>query len=192
MIVRGLRAALWSLSLCVVAIPLPVSGQQAEVAQSQVLVIDQERLFSESQLGAAALSEIEAAALDLAAENRQIEAELLAEEQALTEQRASVSPEEFTGLADAFDAKVRRLRDEQDTKSRALSRSREEAQQAFFGDVGGILSAIARERGAVVMLERRQVFLSVDVIDVTDEAIERINQALISGDTPGTDAGAPE
>lgn len=74
--------------------------------------------------------------------------------------------------------------DEQDTKSRALSRARDEAQQAFFGDVGGILSAIARERGAVVMLERRQVFLSIDLIDVTDEAIERINQALSTEEAP--------
>ncbi|MEL7104646.1 MAG: OmpH family outer membrane protein [Pseudomonadota bacterium] len=181
---------LW-LALCLAVLPF-AAGAQDPVAQSQVLVIDQERLFSESQLGAAALSEIETAALELAAENRRIEAELLAEEQALTQQRAEMSPAEFSGLADAFDAKVQRLRDEQDTKSRALTRARDEAQQAFFGDVGGILSAIARERGAVVMLERRQVFLSVDVIDVTDEAIERINAALSSDPPPGAEAEAPQ
>lgn len=174
--------ALW-LALCLILLPTWAVAQ-GNPAQSQVLVIDQERLFSESQLGAAALSEIEAAALELAAENRRIEAELLAEEQALTEQRGEVTPAAFSDLADAFDAKVQRLRDEQDTKSRALSRARDEAQQAFFGDVGGILSAIARERGAVVMLERRQVFLSIDLIDVTDEAIERINQALSTEEAP--------
>ncbi|MEO1238932.1 MAG: OmpH family outer membrane protein [Pseudomonadota bacterium] len=182
--------AVW-VALAVVVWPLAGAGQ-GDVAQSQVLVIDQERLFSESQLGAAALSEIEAAALELAAENRRIEAELLAEEQALTDERATTPPAEFADLADAFDAKVRRLRDEQDTKSRALSRAREEAQQAFFGEVGGILSAIARERGAVVMLERRQVFLSIDLIDVTDEAIDRINAALSSDTAPDDVPGAPQ
>ncbi len=160
------------------------TAETAPATQSLILVIDQERIFAESRLGAAALNEIEQAAVNLAAENRQIEAELLSEEQALTERRGTVPAAEFSELADAFDAKVRQLRDEQDTKSRALSRAREEARQAFFGDIGGILSDIARERGAVVMLERRQVFLSVDVIDVTDEAIARINDALDRGDTP--------
>lgn len=100
--------ALW-LALCLILLPTWAVAQ-GNPAQSQVLVIDQERLFSESQLGAAALSEIEAAALELAAENRRIEAELLAEEQALTEQRGEVTPAAFSDLADAFDAKVQRLR----------------------------------------------------------------------------------
>lgn len=173
----GWRGLLAAAVLAVSAGPV-LSQSQPEGVQSLILVIDQERIFAESQLGAAALNEIEAAARALAQENRAIEAELLAEEQALTERRTQMAPAEFSALADAFDQKVQRLRDEQDTKSRALARSREEARQAFFGDVGGILSDIARERGAVVMLERRQVFLSVDTIDVTDEAINRINLAL--------------
>lgn len=152
--------------------------QSTPAPQSIVLVIDQERLLRESQLGASVLAKIEADAVALATENRQIEAELLAEEQALTEQRASLTPEAFSELADAFDEKVQRLRSEQDTKSRALAQAREQAPQAFFGEIGGVLSAIARERGAAVMLERRQVLLSVDTIDVTDEAIARINLAL--------------
>lgn len=168
----------------VLALYPPSVNAQATQPQSPVLVIDQERLFAESQLGAAALSEIEDAALALAAENRQIEAELLQEERDLTVRRTEVTPEEFSALANAFDEKVRRLREEQDTKSRALAISREEARQAFFGDVGGILSAIARERGAVVMLERRQVFLSVDLIDVTDEAIQRVNDAIETEPAP--------
>lgn len=153
-------------------------AQGQEPLQSPVLVIDQDRLFAESQLGAAALSRIEDDARTLAAENRRIEAELLEEERALTEERDTLSIEAFTERANAFDEKVQRLRNEQDTKVRALTRAREEARGEFLGDIGGVLSEIARERGAVVMIDRRQVFLSVDAIDVTDEAIERINRVL--------------
>lgn len=173
-----LRAIVLALA-CLVA--CPALGQSPESLQSPVLVIDQDRLFAESQLGAAALSRIEGDARSLAAENRQIEAELLEEERALTEERAELSVEEFTERANSFDEKVRRLRNEQDAKARALTRAREEARSQFLGDIGDVLSDIARERGAVVMLDRRQVFLSVDAIDVTDEAIARINRAL---DTP--------
>ena len=31
------------------------------------------------------------------------------------------------------------------------------------------------ERGALIVLDRRDVFLSADRIDITDEAIERVN-----------------
>lgn len=158
------------------------SGPDGAPLQSPVLIIDQDRLFAESQLGAAALGRIEEDARALAAENRRIEAELLEEERALTDERALLTPEEFTDRANAFDQKVQRLRSEQDSKARALSRSREEARADFLGDIGGVLSDIARERGAVVMLDRRQVFLSVDAIDVTDEAIVRINRAVSGED----------
>ncbi|MEL7025807.1 MAG: OmpH family outer membrane protein [Pseudomonadota bacterium] len=174
----GRFAVLW---LMLLAAPVAAQNDTRPV-QSLILVVDQERLLAESQLGAAVLGEIEAEARSLAAENRAIEAELLAEEQALTEQRDTLAPSEFTDAANAFDEKVRRLRSEQDTKSRALNRAGDEARQAFFGDIGGILSDIARERGAVVMLERRQAFLSVDTIDITDEAIERINLTLAPED----------
>lgn len=179
---HALAATLVALGL--LAAPAPAQEAGGQVLRSPVLIIDQDRLFSESRIGSAALLEIEDDARDLAAENRRIEAELLEEERALTEDRATLSVSEFTERANAFDDKVQRLRSEQDAKSRALARAREEARAAFLGDIGGVLSDIARERGAVVMLDRRQVFLSIDAIDVTDEAIERINTALTPGEGP--------
>jgi len=172
-------------AFCLLAGPAPAQeeGTGGEPLQSPVLILDQDRLFAESQLGAAALGRIEDDARALASENRRIEAELLEEERALTEERARLTVEEFTARANAFDDKVQQLRAEQDAKARALARAREEARADFLGEIGGVLSDIARERGAVVMLDRRQVFLSVDAIDVTDEAIVRINRAVSDPET---------
>jgi len=93
----------------------------------------------------------------------------------LTDQRASLPPDEFRALADEFDTDVQRIRAEQDEKARLITRERETARQQFVGDAAGIISGIVRERGALVVLDRRDVFLSADRIDITDEAIERIN-----------------
>jgi len=41
-----------------------------------------------------------------------------------------------------------------------------------------IISQIARERRAVVIIERRSVILSADTIDITAEVIARINAAI--------------
>lgn len=157
---------------------MSVAAQPLELSVAPILVIDQERLFSESRLGERISSEIEAASDTLAAENRRIEAELVAEELSLTERRSSLPPEEFRALADAFDAKVQRLRAEQDEKERALQARGEADRQAFLNSIVPVLGAIAGERGAVAILDRRAVFLSADRIDVTDEAIRRLNAAI--------------
>ena len=167
-----------------IALTLPSAGQEARQLTTPVLTIDQDRLFEETRLGARATAQVEAEAAALAAENREIETELVEEEQALTDQRATLPPEEFRALADSFDAKVQRLRAEQDTKARDLAQRREAVRQSFFAEVGGVLSEIVGERGAVLVIDRRDVFLSADWIDITDEAIRRVNQALGDG-TPG-------
>lgn len=167
------------------AVLLALSGACGAVAQdatppstpTQVLTIDQDRLFAETKLGADTLAALEAEAQALAAENQRIESELINEERSLTEQRAQMEADAFRVLADEFDAKVQRIRDEQDEKARALNRTRDEARSVFFRDVAVILSGIVREKGALVVLDRRDVFLSADAIDITDEAIRRVNEA---------------
>lgn len=152
--------------------------------QSPILIIDQDRLFSETHAGSAALDEIDRRAEALAAENQRIENELIGEERDLTEKRPGLSPEEFRKLADEFDAKVQRIRDEQDAKARDLTLARDEARNAFLRDSAGVISGIVREKGAVVVLDRRDVFLSADRIDITDEAIQRINEGADAPEQP--------
>lgn len=171
--------------LCLVG---PYGGLWAQDAQqlsipSPILIIDQDRLYAESRSGSERLEALEQEAQILASENQRIEQELIAEERALTEQRPGLPADEFRALADAFDQKVQRIRTEQDEKARALTRARDEAQSAFFQEVAGVILEIVREKGAVVVLDRRDVFLSAERIDITNEAIRRINEeAEASGD----------
>ena len=83
-----------------------------DLLPSQVLTLDQERLFAQSAYGKRVVAEIEEASRVLAAENREIEARLAAEEKDLTVRRATLTAAEFRPLADGFDAKVTRIRAE--------------------------------------------------------------------------------
>jgi len=172
-----------------VALLAPAAGAQEQgTIPSPILTIDQDRLFAETRPGLRSLRAIEDEADALADENRRIEMELRAEEVALTEERGSLDPAAFADLADAFDAKVQRIRAEQDAKARDLAQKQDDARQSFFIEVGGILSEIVRERGAVMILDRRDVFLSADAIDITDDAIARINAT--AEDAAEDDGGA--
>ena len=53
----------------------------------------------------------------------------------------------------------------------------------FFSRVAAVLLDIMRERGAVAILDQRVVFLSSDVIDITELAVARIDAAIGDGKT---------
>lgn len=162
--------------------------------QSPILVIDFDRVFAESAFGARVTAETEREGRAIAAENRKIEAELIEEERRLTDLRPTLEPEEFRELADAFDAKVQQLRDEQDAKARALGARSDEARRRFLTVAQPVLEGLLREAGATLILERRTVVVAADSIDITDRAIERIDVQIGAGEVSGPvapDAVAP-
>ncbi|RZV98729.1 MAG: OmpH family outer membrane protein, partial [Rhodobacteraceae bacterium] len=64
-------------------------------AAPQILTIDQDRLFSETVFGGRVSAELEDETGALTAENRRIEAELIAEERKLTDLRETMEPAAF-------------------------------------------------------------------------------------------------
>lgn len=156
----------------------PVAAQDGRQALPPVLILDQERLFESSAIAVRISEEAERRTAALDRENRRIDAELVKEELGLTERRASLDPNEFRRLADEFHEKVQAIRAEQDAKTVELQRFRNEDRQEFLIRIRPILTEIARERGAIVVLDRRSVLLSAESIDITDEAIWRINEAF--------------
>ncbi|PRY95095.1 periplasmic chaperone for outer membrane proteins Skp [Hasllibacter halocynthiae] len=158
------------------AVAVPATAQ--DVAEG-VLVLDRERVLAESRLGSALLAEIDEEGRDLAAENTSIQEELRAEEAALTERRDAMDPDAFRAAATAFDERVQSLRAAQDAKTRAHLARRDAVPDLFWDQALPILAGILEERGAGLLLDRGDVFLSSDDLDITDEAVARIDAATI-------------
>lgn len=190
---RTLRPALALAALLAGAsLPCAAIAQDRPVVQSPILTIDQEELFERSSFGARVRSEITAASAELAAENRRLEAELAEEEQRLTALRATTDPQEFSRLAAEFDARVVEVRRTQDQKARDLTRRPEEARQEFFRAAVPVLADLVRERGALAILDTRAVIISADAIDITEEAIRRLDATLGDGTTPPDPSPPPQ
>ncbi|MEM8580757.1 MAG: OmpH family outer membrane protein [Pseudomonadota bacterium] len=161
-----------------------VSAQDRATVQSHVIVVDQERLFSETVFGLRLSNDLESASIALAEENRRIEQMLINEERTLTEQRPAMTPEAFREAADAFDARVTEVRTAQDRKARIIVERRDAERRAFLDAALPVLGSLMGEYGAYVILDQRQVFLSDDRVNVTDEAIALIDAALGERVTP--------
>ncbi len=199
----GLRAAASFLTLAAAALPFaaPVwaqqlpDGQAAAVSvpfQSPVLTINQQRLFEDSAFGKASLTRLEAASRELQAEIRKIESDLEIEERMLTERRAELQPSEFQPLSRAFDDKVEKIREAWSVKDRELKRQRDADQQTFFESAVPLLAELMREMGAVVLIDQSSVILSLDRVDVTQVAIDRLDAVFNAPKAPevGADPAA--
>jgi Skp family chaperone for outer membrane proteins len=163
---------------------MPVAAQTEDVQapSSPILTIDQERLYAGSAWGRRATEHLSAASARLSAENRTLEAQLVAEEKALTDARPTMEPEAFRAAADAFDARVVEVRRAQDAKGRAMGRIADAERQRFYAAALPAMGEVLRRRGAVVVLDSRAIFVSVESIDVTDEMIKAIDAAIGAGE----------
>jgi Skp family chaperone for outer membrane proteins len=176
---RGLLAGVL-LGLCA-PVATSVLAQEQDVLRAPVLMLDRNRLFSESEFGRAAEARFQAESQALIAENLRLEQALEAEERTLTDQRSTLDAAAFQDLATAFDEKTEAIRAAQDTKSRALTASRDEDRQRFLQAAVPILGELMRETGAVAIFDKDMVILSLRGADITDEAIKLIDAALGDG-----------
>lgn len=195
----ALLAALW-----LMVAPAPAMAQDLGVVQSDILVLDTERLFNSSLIGQRLAAEYQTEREKLIARNREIEAELRAEEQALTDKRATMTPAEFRDAADAFDARVRSIRQENERAGRELERARELAPLTMMRLAEPVLVQLMLDAGGRIVIDHRQVLLRADAIDITDAAIARIDAEIGDGtgsartgeespaDTPPAPPAAPE
>ncbi|TGD45222.1 OmpH family outer membrane protein [Pseudotabrizicola sediminis] len=187
MIRAGLRASVLLVLACagpgMAQTEAPEQAQeQMPAMQSAVVTLDRTRLFEETLMGQAIQARIDAASNDLIAENRRLEAALEAEERLLTERRANLPPASFRDLAREFDTRVEDLRVAQEAKSRALTRMRDAEQQRFFFEAAApVLAELMQDLGAVAIIDRSVVILSFDRIDITEQAIARLDARLGDG-----------
>lgn len=182
---RGLRAAMvWgALAWAAPAAAQDFSAVPLQPAQSPIgiVVVDMDRLFTQSKYGAQVNGLINARRSELNAENLKLEAELEAEEEALAALRPSLDPTEFRAKADAFDDKVKAIRAERDAQQRILNELIEASQTRFVDAVYPLLARLMTERGAMILFERPVVGLVDPSLDITDVAIIAVDDQLSGG-----------
>ena len=172
---------LWAFIVLVFLANPALAQQQAPVGPPQVLIVDSDRLYFETQYGLRLARDLAAQQAAVQQENDRIVATLTEEERSLTERRPEMSPEAFRAEADAFDLKVQEVRRARDNKTDELQAESLAARAEFEGRVQGIVANIMLERGALMVLEQRNVILSVRSANITDDVIARVDAALGDG-----------
>ncbi len=151
-------------------------GQPA-VQDRAVRLLDQDRLLTDSRLGQFLLADLRQAEQALARDNQALADQLAAEEQALTDLRAELGPEEFRARADDFDRRVEIIRAERARLAQDLAQRYETEAQRFLEIALPVLTALMQDEGIVALLRPEAVILGADWLDITDLAIRRLDAA---------------
>ena len=175
----------WSIAK-VTFVMFMLNTQQSALAQTfpifdnnlRIGIVDQEALFTRSTVGKIRISSFEIAGKKLALENISIQEALEKEELSLTAQRKTLAPDEFEKLALLFDLKVKKVRSKHTTKERELNLQLARDRATFYERATPLLLAFLEEREIDVLLNKDTVVLATRGSDITQAAIQRINEVL--------------
>ena len=167
------RLAIFLLSL--VAQPLLATEN------SDLFTVDMTKLLRSSEFGKNIIAANNIARKKLQSENEELERKLLLEEKELSDLRKTLSIEEFRPIALEFDKRVTIIRAEQGNKEELLNKKVRKEESDFFKRIYPLLYEILVERGGLILVDQRNIILWDNSVDITDDAIQVINQALGSG-----------
>ena len=148
--------------------------------KAALFTVDMTKLFRSSEFGKNIIAANNIARKKLQSENEELEKKLLLEEKELSELRKTLSVEEFRPKALEFDKRVSIIRAEQGKKEEILNKKVRKEETDFFKRIYPLLYEILIERGGLILVDQRNIILWDNSVDITDDAIQAINQALRS------------
>jgi len=168
------------LVLAVLALSGPLWAQSAfpTVFPKPLLVLDQDRFFSESGLGKAMTGNLLAKREEVIKNARGVYLAFETEERRLTDQRLGMDPAKFQILADDFDARVQESRKQQLATDLDLQKEADGIRQQFFRIAAPYMSQLLQKYSAGAILDMRSVLLFDQNMNITDEAIALLDKAF--------------
>ena len=157
-----------------------VAQQLSAAEKSELFTVDMTKLLRSSEFGKNIIAANNIARKKLQSENEELEKKLLLEEKELSELRKTLSVEEFRPKALEFDKRVSIIRAEQGKKEEILNKKVRKEETDFFKRIYPLLYEILIERGGLILVDQRNIILWDNSVDITDDAIQAINQTLRS------------
>jgi Skp family chaperone for outer membrane proteins len=170
-------AALAAALLITGALPAPALAQAAPAA---IIVVDIERVVSQSAAGKQAMGEIQGKVTALQTRANALQGQLKTEADAIQAGQASKSlagPALETRVK-AFGEKQQSAQQEVGRLENEIQRSRQFVLQQISDGVGPIVSQLMKERGANIALPKGATLQHAAALDVTAEVISRLDKSL--------------
>lgn len=160
------------------ALPAPALAQSAPAAT--IIVVDIERVVSQSAAGKQAMGEIQGKVTALQTRANALQGQLKTEADAIQAGQAnkSLAGPALETRVKAFGDKQQSAQQEVGRLENEIQRSRQFVLQQISDGVGPIVSQLMKERGANIALPKGATLQHAPALDVTTEVISRLDKSL--------------
>jgi outer membrane protein len=158
---------------------VPAQGVLAQTSKDiGILVVDMQRIQRDSSAAISVREQTAAMRTNLEKTIAERAREISSEEAELAELRQRLTTDEFRARVRNFEEKVFANRDFAQRESSKLQSLLAQASTRLRREIAPILAQLLREREAQLMLDSSQVILNAETLDVTDEVIQRLDEAM--------------
>jgi outer membrane protein len=178
----------WCLALTALSLSLATLGAQAQqqppapappaAGAMLALVVDAQQVVNESKAGKSIRQQFDTQRQAFSKEVSAAEASLRTQQQEIERQRSILSPDAFSAKAREFDQKVADMRRGWEQKREALQYSLNVSLAQIERNIIEIVSQIALERKANLVLQKQHVVLVDKGYDISQETMARLDQKL--------------
>ena len=170
---------IFKINYIILTLAFVLPTNMALAGSNGILVVDLDRAYKSSKFGKLIRKNFELENQSFNEENDAILDSLKREEIKLTKERASLSPENFSKAAKAFDKKAVAIRAVRLDKIRLVDKKFQELKPLFYNQIRPIIEKIMREYDASIILEKNSVVWSLASIDITSIIVERVDKAFM-------------
>jgi Skp family chaperone for outer membrane proteins len=174
-----LPSAAMAASLLIAGV-LPATVLAQAAAPATIIVVDIERVVSQSAAGKAAMGEIQGKVTALQTRANALQGQLKTEADAIQAGQAnkSLAGPALDTRVKAFGQKQQSAQQEVGRLENEIQRSRQFVLQQISDGVGPVVSQIMKERGANIALPKGATLQHAASLDVTAEVITRLDKSL--------------
>lgn len=173
--VGALAAAALLFALCLSA---PAAAQKSKLEPVSIAVIDFQGVLRSCEAAKDIRTQIDAKRAGLQQTFGETERKLRQDEQALTQQRAILSPDAFQAKAKEFKERVAGVQRDAQSRKRQLDKAFAQAMEQVRVELIKQVAELARELGVGAVLFQDQIVIAERKLDITETALKRVNQKL--------------
>ena len=166
------------LIFAIIFVFLSVVNVFAEYPNTSVGIIDLNKILSEAKAATDAAEQIEKIAGQIQEEINVSDEKILNEQNKLIESQDIMAPEAFEVKRIEYEKKVQNYNIERQNKLMSIDTLLAESRNQVLDALKPILEEISNEKGITILLEKNSVLLSAENMDITDEAMKKLNKSL--------------
>ncbi len=186
---KFLRSAMVAVAVALVVFGGGLAAAQDAAAPAVVAVVNLQRIMTEAKSVVSAREQLQELSARVQQDIAERENKLREEDQQLQQQRSIVAADVFAQRVQEFQGRAAELQQ----RVRSIRQTLDEALEGTMSRIRGFaleeIAKVADERGVDVVLAQSQIVVARNVLDLTQQALDRLNERVptvtISGQLEG-------